>query len=60
MADVPDIGDTAAAPQFAQNDDGTIRQHDLDKMIEADRYVQGKKPVDTKCRGLRFNKIIHK
>ena len=53
------IEETAAGPKRVRTDAGEAEAHDLDQMIEVDKYLSGKAAVTQKSnRGLRFNQII--
>jgi hypothetical protein len=60
MADELDdtIRQNAQGPAKAAGDAGSVEQHKLDEQIEADRYLAGKEAVQSKQRGLRFNKLV--
>lgn len=52
------IHQNAQGPAKASGDAGSVEQHKLDEQIEADRYLAGKDAVQSKQRGLRFNKLV--
>jgi hypothetical protein len=53
------LRDSAAGPQRARGDEGEVQQHSLRDQIEADRYLDGREGVETRTRGLRFNRLAH-
>jgi len=52
------IRESAQAPAKASGDAGSVEQHKLTDQIEADRYLASKSAMNTKNRGLRFNRIV--
>ncbi|MGE3182139.1 MAG: hypothetical protein AB7N71_10945 [Phycisphaerae bacterium] len=52
------IRENAQGPAKASGDAGSIEQHSLKDQIEADRYLNSKKAVNAKQRGLRFSKLV--
>lgn len=48
----------AQAPAEASSDMGSVKQHSLGDLIEADKYLTGKDAVSKGRRGLRFTKLI--
>lgn len=52
------IRENAAGPAKATGDAGSVEQHKLTEQIEADRYLASKSAMNTKNRGLRFNRIV--
>lgn len=58
MADLSSTIETAAGqPQEVTVDGQTVKAHDLDKLIEADRYLAQKSASAQKTGGLRFVKL---
>ena len=59
MPDIPDLAEqiaaAAALPKSATGDNGSATQHDLSQLIEADRYLAGKKRQGP---GIKFSKIV--
>lgn len=55
------ISETAAGPRRVRTDAGEVESHDLNQMIEADKYLAAKSAMNgsnSSRRGLRFNKLI--
>lgn len=52
------LEEAAKNPRRVRTDAGEVENHDLDKIIEADKYISAKKAAATKSRGLRFNTIL--
>jgi hypothetical protein len=52
------LAEAAVGPRRVRTDAGEVEAHDLDQMIEADKYLAAKAATASKSRGLRFNKII--
>jgi hypothetical protein len=56
-----DLGDAivsnAQGPRAASGDLGSVHQHSLPEMIEADQYVRATKAVSRPGRGIRFSRI---
>ncbi len=52
------ILENAQGPAKAAGDAGSIEQHPLPDLVEADRYLEAKKAAKSKKRGLRFNKLV--
>lgn len=52
------LEEAAKNPRRVRTDAGEVESHDLDKIIEADKYITAKKAAATKSRGLRFNQIL--
>jgi len=52
------LADAAVGPKRVRTDAGEVEAHDLDQIIEADKYLASKKAASSASRGLRFNKII--
>lgn len=52
------LEEAAKNPRRVRTDAGEVESHDLDKIIEADKYLTAKKAAATKSRGLRFNQIL--
>jgi len=61
MADPKDLSDTisenAQAPQYAQGDQGAMRQHPIPDQIAADRYRKGETQLKTTNRGFLMTKL---
>jgi hypothetical protein len=52
------IIDSAKTPAKASSDAGSVEQHALSDLIEADKYLSAKKATQSKQRGLIFNKLV--
>lgn len=54
------LAEAAVGPKRVRTDAGEVETHDLDQIIEADKYIAAKKAVSSTNthRGLRFNRII--
>jgi hypothetical protein len=52
------LAEAAVGPKRVRTDAGEVEAHDLDQIIEADKYLAAKAATASKSRGLRFNKII--
>jgi hypothetical protein len=52
------IAETATGPKRVRTDAGEVEAQDLASMIEADKYLSAKRAVQSKTRGLRFNKLL--
>jgi hypothetical protein len=52
------IETTASNPQRVRTDAGEVESHDLEKLVEADRYLSAARAAKTKNRGLRFSTIV--
>jgi len=52
------IRQNAEGPAKVQGDAGSVEQHRLEEQIAADKYLAGKKAVQSRQRGLRFNKLV--
>lgn len=54
------LAEAAVGPKRVRTDAGEVEAHDLDQMIEADKYLAAKNAARSSNthRGLRFNKII--
>ena len=55
------LADAAVGPKRVRTDAGEVEAHDLDQIIEADKYLASKAAVSgsgNTRRGLRFNKLI--
>jgi hypothetical protein len=52
------LAEAAIGPKRVRTDAGEVEAHDLDQIIEADKYLAAKAATASKSRGLRFNKII--
>ena len=50
--------ENAKAPAKVSGDAGSVEQHSLPDQIEVDRYLNSKKAVKRKHRGLRLGKIV--
>lgn len=51
------ITDAAAAPKKLVGDQGTVEQHSIKELIEADRYLAAKNAAKSKTFGIRFIKL---
>lgn len=49
----------ASAPKSAQVDGQRVEQHSLSELIQADRYLAGKKAAKCRKCGLKFTKMSH-
>ena len=60
MAD--DLGETiltsAQGPKSASGDSGSMQQHALPEVIEADKHLLAKDAVTQPHRGIRFSKLL--
>jgi hypothetical protein len=55
------LAEAALGPKRVRTDAGEVEAHDLDQIIEADKYLASKAAVsgeNNTRRGLRFNKLI--
>ena len=55
------LAEAAVGPKRVRTDAGEVEAHDLDQIIEADKYLASKAAVSSSGntrRGLRFNKLI--
>lgn len=52
------IRENAQGPAKAAGDSGSIEQHKLPDQIAADKYLASKEAVNSKRRGLVFNKLV--
>lgn len=52
------LAEAAVGPKRVRTDAGEVEAHDLEQIIEADKYLAAKSATASKTRGLRFNKII--
>ena len=52
------IAETASGPKRVRTDAGEVEAHDLDQLVEADRYLSAKRATQSKYRGLRINKLL--
>jgi ribosomal protein L12E/L44/L45/RPP1/RPP2 len=54
------LAEAAVGPKRVRTDAGEVEAHDLDQIIEADKYLAAKAAASSanKHRGLRFNRII--
>ena len=52
------LAEAAVGPKRVRTDAGEVEAHDLDQIIEADKYIASKAAASTPNRGLRFNKLI--
>lgn len=58
MADLSDTIETAAGqPKEVQIDGQIVKSHDLDQLVEADRYLKQQSAAGKKTSGLRFVKL---
>jgi hypothetical protein len=57
-----DLGDAiktnAQGPKSASGDSGSMQQHALPEVIEADKHLLAKDAVAQKHRGIRFSKLL--
>jgi hypothetical protein len=51
------IRDNATGPKRAQGDAGSVEQHSLPELIEADRYLASKEAAKQKGLGVKFTKV---
>lgn len=52
------IRQNAQGPAKVAGDAGSVEQHPLSELIEADRYLASKESVRQPKRGLRFSKLV--
>lgn len=52
------IAETAAGPAAASGQVGSVTQHNLKDLIEADKHLSAKKASRKRKRGLIFSKIV--
>lgn len=52
------IRENAEGPAKASGDAASMEQHKLADQIAADRYLESKRAMRAKKRGLRFNRIV--
>jgi hypothetical protein len=52
------LAETAAGPKRVRTDAGEVEAQDVASIIEADKYLSAKAAVESKSRGLRFNKLL--
>ena len=54
------LAEAAVGPKRVRTDAGEVEAHDLDQIIQADKYLAAKAAAapTNKHRGLRFNRII--
>lgn len=52
------IIENAQGPAKVSGDAGSVEQHKPSEIIAVDRHVSAKRAVQTKNRGLRFNKLV--
>ena len=52
------ILENALAPAKASGDQGSVEQHPLSDLIEADRYLASKRAARATGLGIRFAKIV--
>jgi hypothetical protein len=52
------ITSSATGPAKASSDAGSVEQHKLTDLIEADRYLAGKAAAKTASKGLRWSKLV--
>lgn len=52
------IAETATGPKRVRTDAGDVEAQDVASIIEADKYLSAKAAVQSKTRGLRFNKLL--
>ena len=58
MPDLEDtISESAQGPAEVSGDAGSVKQHPLPDLIEADRYLTSKTAATQTKKGLRFNKL---
>jgi len=54
----PTISDNAAGPRRAQGDAGSVEQHGLKDIVDADRYLASKEAAKRADRGIRISRLI--
>lgn len=56
------IAESAAGPKRVRTDAGEVESHDLNQMVEADKYLSAKTAATSSAtntrRGLRFNRLV--
>ncbi|HOM16567.1 MAG TPA: hypothetical protein PLQ00_04520 [Thermoguttaceae bacterium] len=52
------IRKAAEGPAQVSGDAGSVEQHKLSELIEADRYLASRESVKQSKRGLRFSKLV--
>jgi len=52
------LAETATGPKRVRTDAGEVEAQDVASIIEADKYLSAKAAVQSKSRGLRFNKLL--
>lgn len=51
------LAEAAVGPKRVRTDAGEVESHDLDQIIEADKYLASKAAASSANRGLRFNRL---
>jgi hypothetical protein len=51
------IADNAAGPKRAQGDSGSVEQHSLKDVVDADRYLASKEAAKRRDRGIRMSRL---
>lgn len=51
------IADNAAGPAKASGDSGSVEQHSLKDVMDADRYLASKNAMKRRDRGIRMSRI---
>jgi hypothetical protein len=52
------INTALLGPKKVSGDAGSVEQHDIGEMIEADRYLRTRCVTESPRRGLRFTKLV--
>jgi len=52
------IREAAEGPAAATTDAGSVTQHNLKDLIEADRYLAAKRAAATRRRGIRVSRVV--
>ncbi len=52
------IQEAAEGPASVTTDAGTVTQHNLKDLIEADRYLASKRAAATRRRGVRVSRVV--
>jgi len=52
------IGEVASGPKRVRTDAGEVEAQAVASIIEADKYLSATAAVQSKSRGLRFNKLL--
>jgi len=52
------IRDNAAGPKRAQGDAGSVEQHSLKDVVEADRYISSKEVASNPVKAVRFTRLV--